>query len=86
MRVFLLLTQHGVRELRLIDGIREVLCLQAKCVAELVLLPSLAHLGAIEEVAGVKLDARLGGENLTRITRASNSPSSTTIGGFGCSH
>ena len=41
-----------------------MLGLQTKCVAELVLPATLAHLGAIQIVAGVKLDARLGGENL----------------------
>ena len=42
---------------------------QTERVAELVLPTALAHLGAVQIVAGVKLDTRLGGENLQHTSR-----------------
>jgi hypothetical protein len=48
----------------MIGGIGVVLGLHAKAVAEIVLFASLAPNGAVEEIAGIELQARFGGEHL----------------------
>ena len=66
--------------LRLVHRVRELLGFQAEPVVLLVHRAALAHVRAVQEVAGVELQARLGREHLqhparssARVTRAANS-------------
>ncbi len=55
--------QRGAGELRIVGGIREVLRLERQPVATRVHFAALAGDAAIQEVAGVELDARFRGQD-----------------------
>ena len=60
--------EHDRGEFGLIRGIREMLGLQAEAVAIVIDLSAFAHIGPVEEIAGIELEPRFGREDLHRAT------------------